>query len=376
MITTSQVADRVDANRNIQIIKRRTPSVNDRVSTIDKNWKEMITTSKIRPVLSPSCAQLKVEVDPVLSKLKKTDESIFFDGANGFGDSLFQRVVIKYLSQYFKTIYVHTPCPDLFWDIPNLKFVKEGHKWLRTQEKSAKLSRGKISPLPKGLKRTAYSYCPVRQLKKCSAYIIRTKLNIDVDDFDFTFPLRPIWISKATKLVNGFDMGNKKLCIIRPPTNRSEWDYPTRNPHPEYYQMLIDKYKDEYFYVSIADIEDNVEWLVGDLKGIDAKFHKGELSLSTIFGLMKISSMMICYPAFFMLAGIATRSKTFTIWGGCSHPAASLEESMGLWNFSYAAPDPACNCFLAEHDCNKEISKDILFGNFEELKNRKTNGRK
>ena len=271
---------------------------------------------------------------------------------------------------------MHTPCPDIFWDIPNLKYVNEGHKWLRTQAKSAKLSRGKIVKLPKDIKRTAYSYCPVRQRKMCSAGIIRKKLNISEEDFDFEFPLRPVWIMKAKKLVKGFNMGKKKLCIIRPPTNRSEWDYPTRNPKPEYYQLLIDKYKDEYFYVSIADLEDGVEWLVGNLKGIDVKFHKGELPLSMIFGLMKISSMMICYPAFFMMAGIAIRSKTFTIWGGCSHPAASLEESMGLWNFSYVAPYPACNCFLPKHDCNKEISKDLLFGNFEELKNRKTNGRK
>ena len=257
MLTTGQVADRVNVTKSIRakVEKTTAPPIKD-------NWKKLITTSKIRPVLPPNCEQIKVMRDPVLSSLKKTDDSIWFDGANGFGDSLFQRVVIKYLIQYFKSIYVHTPCPDIFWDIPNLKYVKEGHKWLRTQDKSAKLTRGKIVKLPHGIKRTAYSFCPVRQLKKCSAYIIRKKLNISEDDFDFEFPLRPIWISKARKLVKGFKMGKKKLCIIRPPTNRTEWNYPTRNPKPEYYQLLIDKYKDEYFYVSIAVLHDGVEWLV------------------------------------------------------------------------------------------------------------------
>ncbi|GAG20797.1 unnamed protein product [marine sediment metagenome] len=165
-------------------------------------------------------------------------------------------------------------------------------------------------------------------------------------------------------------MKGKRLCIIRPPTLRKEWNYPTRNPKLEYMQFLVDRYKDEYFYISMADLEEEVEWLDEELKGIDVKFHKGELSMPMIFALMKLSNMIICYPAFFMIAGIALRAKTFAIFGGCSSPYASIEESMGLANFSYAVPDPSCNCFLADHDCNKEIPEAVLIERFEELRAR------
>ena len=324
--------------------------------------------------LELDCVQRRITTDPVYSigNLKKTEDSLFFDGANGFGDNLFQRVVIRYMLRYFKTIYLHTPCHDMYWDMPpGIKFVAEGHKWLRTQAKSAsRTPKYLTAKLPMNIARKTYDYCPVRQLKHCSAWIIRKKLGLGSENFDFTFPIKPKWEAQARRLVNDLKIGSKKLCILRPNTLRSEWNYPSRNPKNEHFQRIIDRYKDEYYFLSLADTVHLVEWMDGELRGVDRCFHGGEIPLPVVFGLIKISDLVLCGPAFFMLAGIAIRARTFAVWGGCSEPSASLDPCMGLNTLGYVAPDPSCNCFLPNHDCNREIPERELYRAFEELKGR------
>ena len=70
----------------------------------------------------------------------------------------------------------------------------------------------------------------------------------------------------------------------------------------------LDTYRDDYFYLSFADLEPGVEWLDGELKGIDAEFHRGELPLTTIFGLIKLSEMVLTGPTWTTFPSVTTES--------------------------------------------------------------------
>ena len=302
--------------------------------------------------------------------IKYAHEDLYFDGAMGLGDNLFQRPVIKDLAGSYKTVYLTTALPEAYWDIPNVKFVRPGEKQLRlrTQEKLvSKTPKRTWSNPPKKTDTILWGH-----VGPSGFWDIKTKYTEleNKEDFDFTFPLKREWVEAAHELLNGLHTEGKKVCIVRRPTIRKEWPCPARNPKPEYYQLLIDTYKNDYYFVGLADIEKGQEWFDGDITGIDKEFNKGEIPITTIFGLLKIADMTITYPSLFMISAIAVRGKCFTIFGGIAAPEQVLRKNLGYKNFGYVAPEPACACGDMQHDCKKDILHARILERFEELHKR------
>lgn len=301
--------------------------------------------------------------------IPRSEKSLLFEGCHGFGDNFYQRPIIKDVAKHFKVIYLATAFPEAYWDIPNVKFVYPRRVLLRTQKKhmdSLPKETWSARP-PKNIHLVPWGAIgPPADAKIQTRYVeLENK-----EDFDFSFPLKTAWIEAARKVIAKLPLKGKKLCIIRRTTNRTEWNCPSRNPKPEYYQLLIDNYKHEYFFLGLADIKPKEEWFDADLNGIDKEFNKGEIPLTTILALMKLADMTITYPSFFMIAAIALRATCFTIWGGASDPMYSLRKRLGLQNFGYVAPEPTCSCHRMEHDCKKDIPIKRIISKFEELRRR------
>jgi len=307
-------------------------------------------------------------------------QNLYLSGPNGFGDNFYLRSLIKHLAKRYKTIYIRTAAPEVYWDIPNVKFVYSNQLELRTQLKHVKKYHKKTwVKVPPETKELPWSAClPVYRQRAHQIHLVEERSVTEyiqeennIEDFDFSFPLKKEWLDSAKKIIRSLDNKGKKICIIRPPTVRKEWPAESRNPKVEYIQLLINKYKKEYYFISIADLEKDKEWLEGNLTGIDKKFHHGELSITTIFSLIKLTDIMIAYPGFFALVAIAVRSKCFCIFGGLQTAEHLFNKNMGLENFEYITPHPFCNCYEMSHKCNKEIPEEKIIERFEELKNRK-----
>jgi len=341
----------------------------------------------------------ELRLRPLDKSHEELTESLFIRGTAGFGDNLGLRLVVRYLAKRHKAIYLKTTIPELYWDIPNVKFVFPvdggfygGRSWARH---IARLPRSIFVDPPVGIKETRRHYgliysdegrrgvmCfdvddngtphqvnpPAKPLNIFED--IRQAVGIPREEFDFSFPVKSEWIAAARDAVAPLDLKGKKLCVIIPPTIRKDWESTSRNPRLEYFQLLIDRYGDEYFFLSVADLEAGQEWLIGELCGVDAQYHHAELSISTLFGLLKIADMVITPPNFGILFGIATRAKAFCIFGGCAGPGVMCDAAMGLDNFGYVAPEPFCQCWQRWHDCNKEIPEERIIGAFEELRQR------
>ena len=67
--------------------------------------------------------------------IKRKHDTLNFSGCHGLGDNFFQRPVIKDLAKIYKTIYIMTALPELYWDIPSVKFLRPTDTNLRTQKK-------------------------------------------------------------------------------------------------------------------------------------------------------------------------------------------------------------------------------------------------
>ena len=314
---------------------------------------------------------------PIDEVIPSLPEGVYCEGALGFGDNLYQRSIIKHLAKRYKALYLKTPCPEIYWDIPNAKFIDPGRIPLRTQTKHiANLSKETFSVMPAGTPSLPWRYFAIYthgwETKPGISHVdkLRKSAGVALDDFTFNFPLKPEWIVSAEAVKSKLNLNGKKLCLIRASTLRKEWLNSARTPKIENIQRLIDRYKGEYFFLSFADLEPGAEWLDGELHGVDVEFHRGELTLTTLFALIKIADMTITGPGWPMLTAIGLRSKCFTIFGGMAKPEAYFDASMGLMNFSYVAPSPFCDCHRGDHACNKDIPEAVLLERFEELRAR------
>jgi len=145
---------------------------------------------------------------------------------------------------------------------------------------------------------------------------------IPEDKIDFTIPINAKCIKKAKEIINDLNP-NKKICIIKTPSDRNDWKNPARMPKVEYFQYLIDKYKDNYHFISIGNKQ--IELVYEELKNIDMRFEFGELDLPTIMGLVSLADMVITYNCFLFPLGIATHTKTLVINGGYSNPEMYID---------------------------------------------------
>ena len=323
-------------------------------------------------------------LEPVSGEEPAEKRDLYFYGCAGFGDSFYQRALVRHLAKKHDTIYLRTAVPEVYWDIPNVKFLYPDSLGLRTQQKHInRLDKNVWVERPKGIQYINWSDCLLSFNKDAEGVFRRPglkegegnarclELHNDIENFDFSFPVKREWVGEARKIVASLETGGKKICIIRQPTIRKEWAISSRNPKVEYFQLLIDKYKKEYYFISVADVKKDEEWFVGRLRGIDKSFVHGELSVTTIFGLVRLADMAIVYPGFFALLAVAVRTKCFCIFGGFQAPEHVFDKNMGLENLEYIAPDPCCSCFDMKHACNKEIPEEKIIQKFEDLKNRK-----
>jgi len=310
-------------------------------------------------------------------------KDLLIDGPYGFGDTFYLRSLVRHLAKKHRDIYVRTTLPEVFWDLKNIKCVRPDYNKMRTQQEHIEKmdKENKWSKRPKGkafcswqaliqpwtVNDAGYKSLSKRGNESTSEFI---ENEYSIGDYDFSFPVKREWLKEARKELDLLNTKGKKICIIRQPTTRKEWNCSSRNPKIEYFQMLIDKHKDDYYFISIANNKEGEEWFETELKGINKRFDKGELSLTTIFGLIKLSDMMITYPGFFSVVAAAVKSKCFCMFGGCTGPEVIFHKNMGLENFEIVSPDPFCHCMLMEHNCYKEIPESVILEKFAKLKDR------
>lgn len=299
-------------------------------------------------------------------------ESVFLEGYAGIGDNLWQRPFIKEMCKQFKTFYLHTYTPQMYWDIPNIKFVKPKYNTFKIHQKNIVNTPGVwVDEAPAG----------IRQLKR-PAYWVGFQWELSIaeqfadlwgvkSDYNFYFPVKDEWVQQARKVLNRLDTKGKKICVMHFPTQREDWQCPARDPKPEYMQLIIDRYKDEYFFISLADLEH--EYFTKAPRGVDKEFHHAELSLNEIIGLVKLSDMVVSGNCYLFAMGLSIGTKTFYIGGGCQDINLFIGDKVNLPHLAWIQPEPFCNCLNQNHDCKKDIDKKKIIAKFEKLKTRKKN---
>jgi ADP-heptose:LPS heptosyltransferase len=138
---------------------------------------------------------------------------------------------------------------------------------------------------------------------------------------DFRLPIAPAWSAKADALLARLSP-SKPLMIYRPlirlhgPNRESARAKLARNPDFEAYHALVSRIRQRFFVVSLADLNNGVEELVGPQIEPDAAYHNGELELETMAALTARAELVFSSPCFLTVLAQAVSAPLVCIFGG------------------------------------------------------------
>lgn len=280
---------------------------------------------------------LKAKLSDLLSACRSAGPPVkVIAGMRGLGDNVYQRA---FLSQFHEDVYLETPWPELYVDMPHVKPVKP-YTTLRTQLKNMNRFDGwHAVPIYRQSQRIEYRREPI------------------FDGMRRTFCVQP---GALTLPDFGPSPIRGRYAVIRPVTVRSEWRADARNPLPEYVNEAASILRENGItLVSVADLEDGKEWLVGDAPQADIKFHHGELDVRQLLALIQHAHCVVGGIGWIVPASIAASVPAWIICGGqggYNSPARITDPTMNINKISFAVPDRFCQCTEKVHDCDKRIS--------------------
>lgn len=254
-------------------------------------------------------------------------------GMLGLGDGLFQRAFIK---QMPKPLYLSTPWPFLYSDIPGVQFIRPQTN-LRTQAKN--IARHADWIMPPGRQ-------PSRQIRYGAEGIIPGMIAaFGIMPGEFDLPPLPVF------------PWPKKYVVVRPATVRSEWRADTRNPDPDYiWKAAMHARALGYDVISVADLQEGAEWIIEPEPYADARFHKGELPVEQLLALVKGAAAVIGGIGWLVPAALSAKVPAWIICGGQGGFNAPELICPAKSTITFAVPDNFCRCRLKQHNCDKRIS--------------------
>jgi len=260
---------------------------------------------------------------------------VIIHSMRGLGDNIYQRAFVKQLKG---NVWMDTPWPEIYSDLP-VKFIRPDTK-LRTQKKNVEKIKDWSSPPPIRSRPIKVSYSKRGIINDMRKYF-------GVANGEFDLPPLP------DPIVDG------NYVVIRPATVREEWRADTRNPLPEYLEKAaIEMKRRGYTVVSVADLEEGKEWLVGNAPPADITYHAGELSIVELLALVAGAKAVIGGIGWIVPACTAAKVLSLIVCGGqggFNSPELITSKDMDLSKITFFVPDNFCLCTQKQHNCNKEI---------------------
>jgi len=268
---------------------------------------------------------------------------MYIEGMYGLGDNIYQRAFIKNIKTH---VYLRTPWVELYQDLKHVSFIKPD-LGLRTQSKHI-LS---LSPTTWTNKQKFLLGHPTHISYGKSGIMegMRKAFRCNPDEMDL-----PDFSDDAPRI-------DGKYVVVRPVTVRKEWLAQSRNCLPEYIAHAAQVMRERgYKIVSVADLEDGKEWALDPLPEADIIYHRGELALKSLLGLVKNASLTIGAVGWILPACLALKTPLWLVFGGYgayNSPNLIMDKRfVDTSRIGCAIPDNFCLCDKKDHLCNKRIS--------------------
>lgn len=268
---------------------------------------------------------------------------MFIKGMYGLGDNIYQRAFVREIRE---TVFLKTSWPQLYRDLSHVRPVL-GQTKLRTQQKNILAQNARIwYPSPVGVSRRIHYNFHGHVLSGGTILgSMKERFRVGAKIFDLpSFPRFPI---------------EGEYAVIRPATIRQEWLNSARNPRDEYLIEAAQCLQARGLkVVSVADLEPGVEW-AEKLPPYDIAFHRGELALESLLGLIQGASVVVGGVGWIVPAAIASGVPLIVVLGGQgghNDPSRLVGEPMNLERVRWIRPDNYCPCKNMQHCCSKTIT--------------------
>lgn len=285
------------------------------------------------------------------------NDNIIIHTMRGLGDSINQRAFVKALDC---KVFLDTPWPEIYEDLPNVTFVRCNTS-LRTQSKNIERQSTNrfVDEPPENCVHLNIMY-GTRDLQnggsmyKKMAYQFGVKPTVfDLPDFKKHCPIIGGIVKDITKEI--------KLAVIRPATIRKEWSAIARNPDPKYlYEAAEILLENNYCVVSICDLEPDLEWIIGKEPPASLRYHKGELNIKELIGLVQSADVLVGGHGWLTHAAVSGKKPMLVIAGGYGGDNSPEQVADSFFTdtsmLTWLLPDNYCKCSDMKHECNKEIS--------------------
>jgi hypothetical protein len=296
--------------------------------------------------------------------------SILFTSYYGLGDQINMRPFVLEARKHYKSVYVATSFADLLYQDTGIKCIAQTSELKTQKEWVSKKPECYSEPLNNYEATMALNYHRGYRNGKSIMQAFNDQFPLG-ENPDLGLPIKPEWTRKLKDKLSIINT-SKKLCVLKLPTLRSEWAISSRNAKMEHFQKLINKYKDEYFFISVADTRNGAEWFSEELPiGIDLCFHNAELDLEEYLALFDFVDMTIGTMSNIVPICLSLQKPVFCVFGGDVPSERIATKPYNLSKYGYAQPNPFSFTFLENYrdkDCNKEIDEAVLFKAFAELK--------
>lgn len=294
-----------------------------------------------------------------------TKPSLFIQGMHGLGDCIHQRAVLRQLMT-MQSVTLETSWPSVYHDLvgEDLKLVRRPVS-LRTQNKNQIREADKFSPSHNASGaaiRVAYGGAQVMQTEsKTVLEAMCQSVGVSYAEADYRLPIPDQWFQQLFKTLgvdaNTMFARERPWLVYRPLVARPEWRGSImRNADPGGYAELFSVIRDQFFVVSVADLEPGREWIVGPELKADLALHAGELTFETMSALFCAADLVYTSSGFAAILAPAVKTPVVSVVGGYECLSA---HASGARFAPYLGIGPRVECGCWTSQCRQSCDKTI-----------------
>lgn len=286
-------------------------------------------------------------------------------GMYGIGDCLHQRAILRDLSNLGQSVELETFYHAMFYDLEgnNLSLRRFDSIKPRIRDESQRtMSRtnGRIH----ADHRITYNRAMIAKFGSILAAQYSCVGLQMPERPDFSLPVPKSWQDRARARIS---KTSKPIMVYRPVVLNSVWKSEARAPLVVDYAALFQSVRSKYHVVSVANLGDSGEYIVGEVQDADQYFHGGELCFEELAGLFSIADLAFTCPGFAPVLSQAVGARTVIVYGG--NESYKTTNSVGAHLADTLALEPInpCACHLKEHDCDKTMNVPFALERLQEF---------
>lgn len=300
--------------------------------------------------LSALVQELRAAGVEVVSGSAEARPPLVLEGMQPLGDSILQRPVVAALARR-ADVWLKTPWPQIYRGL-DVRMLPSGTT-LRTGRRnewgSRALYASEDAPAHAPVERLGYTPHDVIAHGSLVAGMAANARAWDLQPEDLRIPAPSGDLLKALALPE-----DRPILVYKPLTGRHEWGgLMARDPDPDAFRALLEPLLGRFFAVSLADLEDGKEWLVGEPIAADLALHHAELDFDGLMALFTRAALVFSASGFAVPLAHALGTPAITVFGGFEDARTCSWGARGPW--LPILPVKPCPCWAHGHGCDKRV---------------------